>query len=244
MKPLIAVMGPHGSSLLYNSVGISTISLNEAYADSVTRAGGIPVIIPPLADREDLFRLVECCDGVLFPGGEDVDPRFYHQAPSAKLGRVNKEFDAAWIAVGQRAAERGMPILGICRGLQIMNVALGGSLYQDISEAVSKPFLHSQKQVRSYPMHPVSVEPDTLLHNLLGEDVIYTNTMHHQSVHQPGAGLTVTARTEDGVIEGLENDSGSILLVQWHPEELQDSVPCMQNLFRHLICKAEAFHKG
>ncbi len=237
MKPVIAVMGPHGQNLLYNSVSISTVSLNEVYANSVIRAGGIPFVIPPLTEKEDLFRLIDQCDGILLPGGEDVDPMFYHQSPSAKLGRINRTFDEAWIAVGRYAVEKGIPIMGICRGMQIMNVALGGSLYQDLSEVNPSHLLHGQHQDRSYPIHSVDVDKDSNLARILGQEQVYTNTMHHQSVHEVGKGLKVVAHTEDGIVEALEDERGTgmIQLVQWHPEELQDSVPCMRNLFKNLI---------
>lgn len=244
MKPIIGILGPHGLNQLYNNtVSVSTVSLNEVYAAGVVRAGGIPLVITPLEDDEDLYRLIDQCDGLLFPGGEDVDPRFYNQSPSAKLGRVNQTFDRAWVAAAKYAVERGMPIFGICRGMQIVNVALGGSLYQDMSEFPGTTILHGQKQVRSYPMHPVNVEETSDLYRLLGEKRVYTNTMHHQSVHEPGHGLKVVARADDGVVEALEDEKneGKITLVQWHPEELQDTVPCMRGLFRGLVERAEKY---
>ncbi len=243
MKPIIAVMGPHGQNLLYNSVSVSTVSLNEVYAQGIERAGGIPFVIPPLTEKEDLFRLLDRCDGILFPGGEDVDPRFYDQVPSSKLGRINRKFDAVWIDATHYAVEKGLPILGICRGLQLVNVALGGNLYQDMSDFPGNTILHSQKQDRSYPVHPINVEKDSNLAKLLKETRVYTNTMHHQSVNGVGKGLKVVASADDGVIEALEDEKseGKITLVQWHPEELQDSVPCMRSLFQNLVEQAAQY---
>lgn len=240
-KPLIAVMGAHKLSVLYNENPVPAAALNETYANAVTRAGGIPVILPPFAEDGDLFRVLELCSGLLLPGGEDVDPRFFGEDPSPKLGRVTGYYDRAWIAALKYAAEKGMPVLGICRGHQLANIAFGGSLYQDLSDCPGKTMLHGQHQDRTSTVHRVSLVPESHLARILGCTEVFTNTMHHQCVKDPGAGLSVSARTGDGVIEGLESADGSMIFVQWHPEELQDTVPCMQGLFKDLVKKAAAF---
>ena len=224
-KPLIAVMGAHKLSVLYNENPVPAAALNETYANAVTRAGGIPVILPPFADDADLFRIMELCGGLLLPGGEDVDPRYFGEDPSPKLGRITGYYDRAWIAALEYAAEQGMPVLGICRGHQLANAVFGGTLYQDLSEYPGKTLLHGQHHDRTSTVHKVSIVPESHLARILG---------------CTGAGLYVSARTGDGVIEGLETMDGSMIFVQWHPEELQDTVPCMQGLFTDLVKKAGA----
>ena len=131
-----------------------------------------------------------------------------------------------------------MPVLGICRGLQLVNVAFGGSLYQDLSYMNPDHMLHSQKQNRDQLIHQVSVDADSYLASVLGTGSVYTNTMHHQCVKTPGEGLKITARTADGIPEAMETADGQFILVQWHPEELQDSEPRMRGLFKDLVEKA------
>ncbi len=240
-KPLIAVMGAHKLSVLYNENPVPSAALNETYANAVTRAGGIPVILPPYADDADLFRVLSLCSGLLLPGGEDVDPRYFGEDPSPKLGRITGYYDRAWLAALKYAEEKKMPVLGICRGHQLANLGFGGTLYQDLSDYPGKTILHGQHQDRTYPVHKVSIVPESWLAQILGFTEVYTNTMHHQCVKDPGAGLIVSARTGDGVIEGLETADGSMIFVQWHPEELQDTVPCMRELFADLVKKAERF---
>ena len=237
-RPLIAVMGAHGISALNNgTIKVPYAGLNEAYSKAVLRAGGIPVVIPPM-DEEAMLRILDSCDGLLLPGGEDVDPAIYGEGRSEKLGRTTIEYDRAWKEAFLYARQKKMPVLGICRGLQLINAALGGTLYQDLSEIGTKTLVHGQKAERSCPTHTVSIDKDSHLAGILGGTSVETNSMHHQCVKVPGEGLAITAYAGDGVVEGMENADGKVILVQWHPEELQDSVPCMRGLFEDLIRKA------
>ena len=131
-----------------------------------------------------------------------------------------------------------MPVLGICRGLQLVNVAFGGSLYQDLSYMNPDHMLHSQKQNRDYLIHQVTIDADSHLASILGKEPVYTNTLHHQCVKEPGKGLKITAHTADGIPEAMETANGQFILVQWHPEELQNSEPRLRGLFKDLIEKA------
>ena len=238
-RPLIAVMGAHGVAVLNQTIKVPYAGLNEAYSNAVLRAGGIPVVVPPM-DEEALFRILDGCDGLLLPGGEDVDPSIYGEAPSEKLGRTTVQYDRAWKAAFLHARAKNMPVLGICRGHQLVNAALGGTLYQDLTEIGSETLVHGQKVERSCPTHTVSIAGESRLAGILGTETVQTNSMHHQCVKQPGNGLAVTARADDGVVEGMETADGQVILVQWHPEELQDSVPCMRSLFEDLVQKSAA----
>ncbi len=236
-KPIIGIPGAR----MVNTGGPVSVPVdytNHAYCAAVEKAGGLPLLLPVPQNPEDSKPLLALCDGLLFPGGLDVDPRFYKENPLPVLGAVDAAMDAFWIYVCHYARETRMPVLGICRGLQLINVALGGSLYQDLTMKLDKPLLHTQKQNRDYLMHQVTIRPDSRLASLLNATSIYTNTMHHQCVKNPGQGLSVTAWTEDNIPEALETADGSILLVQWHPEELLVNEPRMMALFTDLMERA------
>lgn len=239
-KPIIGVLGTQVEKPLVGQK-VTMDYVNENYNKSIVRAGGIPFLIPVMENMEDVDALLALCDGLLFPGGADVDPKFYGEDPHAALGPVYERWDECWLHSLTYAKEHKLPMFGICRGLQLVNIGLGGSLYQDVGECKFTCLRHSQKQNRDYPLHCLTIEEGTLFHKLIGKDTVYTNTFHHQVVKKVGEGLKVTARTSDGVIEAMENADGSILLVQFHPEELQDSVPETRNLFKHLVDRALEF---
>ena len=208
--------------------------VNRAYCAAVEKGGGIPVVLPVPVRIEDGLESLALCQGLLVPGGLDVDPRFYGEDPLPVLGTLDADMDRFWIAAVKFAKEKGLPVLGICRGLQLVNVALGGSLYQDISQKNKEHFLHTQRQNRDYLMHEVVIRGDSRLASLLGAETIFTNTMHHQCVKEPGQGLAVTAWTRDQIPEAMESADGQFILVQWHPEELLESEPRMLALFSDL----------
>ncbi len=236
-KPIIGILG---SVLKHkpSNVEISINYVNSAYYKAVEKNGGIPLIIPFLENKEDVLRLIENCDGLLFPGGEDVDTHLYGEEPHVSIGSMNIKLDEFWIYIEKIAEERNLPILGICRGLQLINVSRGGSLYQDLSELEPNHFLHVQKQERSYLMHKIKIDKESLLYSILGAEEIMTNTLHHQCVKQVGKNLRITAYSIDKIPEAMESNDGRIVLVQWHPEELTETEPRMNNLFKDLIQKS------
>lgn len=236
-KPVIGVLG----NSLNNTSGpvlIPATYANTAYCNAVVRNGGIPFIIPYLEDGEDLLKLMKLCDGILFPGGEDVDPHLYGEEPHASIGTINRKMDLFWIKAERFAEELGLPVLGICRGMQLINVARGGSLYQDLKELNPNHFLHTQKQNRDYLIHKVFIDPDSILAELFNINEILTNTLHHQCVENPGKDLHVTAYSADKIPEAMESKDRRIVLVQWHPEELVDSEPRMNLVFKNLVQEA------
>jgi putative glutamine amidotransferase len=238
-KPVIGIMG----SICRRPSIVGTVSsafVNEAYCKAIILNGGIPFIIPSMIKKEDLPCLLDMCDGLLFPGGDDVDPHIYGEEIHMLCGTVNRQEDELWIEGEHIAEEKGLPVLGICKGMQLVNVARGGSLYQDLSEFSSEHLLHFQQQSRDYLIHKVSIRQDSMLSKILDTDQIYTNTMHHQCVKRAAADLKVTAYTSDSIPEAMESIDGRILLVQWHPEELVNSEPRMNKLFGWLVDKATA----
>lgn len=238
-KPFIAVLGSHMTST-GGYVPVMTDYVNHAYCAAVEAAGGIPIMLPVPKEPEDMEPMLDFCQGLLIPGGFDVDPKFYHEDPMPQLGTLDAEMDRFWIYAADYALKKQIPVLGICRGLQLVNVAFGGTLYQDLSMMNPQHFLHTQKQNRDYLMHEVQIDEDSRLCELLGTTSIYTNTMHHQCVKEPGNGLRITARTRDGIPEALETADGQFILVQWHPEELTVSEPRMCALFQDLVKRASS----
>lgn len=237
-RPVIGILGMRTIDASGN-VPVMRDFTNAAYCAAVQRGGGIPLLIPATTGIDDVDRLLACCQGLLLPGGIDVDPRLYREDPLPVLGDVDLQTDRLWIAACTKALELGLPVLGICRGLQLANVALGGSLHQDLSLANPHHLLHAQKQGRDYPMHRIEIDAESRLAQILGTTSLFTNTLHHQCVKDAGRGLTVIARTSDGIPEALESPDGRIILVQWHPEELLDSEPRMLGLFADLVQRAQ-----
>jgi putative glutamine amidotransferase len=207
-------------------------AMREDYVRSVERAGAVPVVLPPV-DPADAAALLDRLDGVLLSGGVDVDPVLYGQAPHPKLGRVNRRRDDFELALTREALRRDVPILAICRGHQVLNVATGGTLVQDIPSTIEGSVEHDASGRRWRRSHRVQVATGTRLHEILGQDALSVNSFHHQSVERVGAGLVVSALCpEDQVVEGLEMPGRRfVVAVQWHPESFWDRPDSFQSLF-------------
>lgn len=191
--------------------------LNKAYSKSVLDAGGIPIIIP-LGVEADVEQILMIADGLLLSGGHDVHPFHFGAEPSPKLGQIHPERDAVELALTNMAITREMPIFGICRGIQLLNVALGGTLYQDIESEYKNTALlkHTQQAARGVATHYVTVEPN----DLIEEGLLAVNSFHHQAICKLGQNLSVVAKSSDGIIEAVAHDFHPFCLaVQWHPEE-------------------------
>lgn len=196
------------------------------YIESLARAGAgmcwVELSAPEQAVQDALT-----CDGLLLPGGGDMDPKFYGQARIPACGEPNLLRDAAEPLLLRAFLAADKPVLGICRGIQVMNAVLGGDLYQDI-----KPFEHLPHNGHWAKVHTVTVRRGTLLSRILGQDTVLVNSQHHQAVDQVAPGFTLAALSEDGIVEAIEKpDAGFCLGVQWHPEWLSDADPAMQGLF-------------
>ena len=202
-------------------------------------AGAVPFIIPVSSDLEKTKKLIDLCDGLLFPGGEDIDPSYYGENPHPNLGEIRPEVDEFLFHSLLYAQEQRKPALGICKGMQMMVVASGGSLYQDIySQREEETFLHCQSGRRTYGVHQVQIDKDSRLFQILETEQIATNSMHHQSVRTLGKGLHLSAHTEDGIVEAVESLDGRLIGVQWHPEEMVPESDAMKRLFKNLVQRA------
>ena len=196
------------------------------YIESLARAGaGMRWV--ELSDPEQAVQDALTCDGLLLPGGGDMDPKFYGQERIPACGEPNLLRDAAEPLLLRAFLAEDKPVLGICRGIQVMNAALGGDLYQDI-----KPFEHLPHNDHWAKVHTVTVRRGTLLSRILGQDTVLVNSQHHQAVDRVAPGFTLAALSEDGIVEAIEKpDARFCLGVQWHPEWLSDADPAMQGLF-------------
>ncbi len=251
-RPVIGVTGNYGET---------TCKLGEGYYKQIVRAGGTPLIIPPVADEETILATLDRIDALLLSGGADINPLYCGEEPVSKLGGINAERDLPELLITRLAANRQMPILGICRGIQTLSVALGGKVQQHIDT----PIKHSQDAERSEPTHSVTIEPDSTLYNIYGGSKFFTlhsscvpsvasdqrssalfpfyvNSFHHQAVSDPGAHFRVAARAKDGIIEAIESSEGKpILGVQWHPECMgEDQLP----LFEWIIGQARNYRQA
>ncbi|HQE99036.1 MAG TPA: gamma-glutamyl-gamma-aminobutyrate hydrolase family protein, partial [Anaerolineae bacterium] len=236
MRPIIGITGRKDTSA--RLVHSPMYSVGETYVHAVHQAGGAPVILPPMLAEADWTALLGRLEGLLLSGGEDLHPRQYGQPPEAWLGGVDETRDTSELGLIRAALEMRKPIFAICRGIQVLNVALGGTLYQDLAAQVPGALDHAFLMSRSLDqsIHPVTLEADSALVRILGGVTFAVNSAHHQSIQTPGAGLRVVGRAPDGVIEAVElADYPFCIGVQWHPEALVRSDPAMAALFAALV---------
>ena len=222
-------------------------TLAEGYYQSILKAGGVPFIIPCYDDTDALINTLDKLDGILLTGGADINPLFLGEEPIKELHGINPRRDRQELLLTRLAADRQIPILGICRGIQTMNAALGGPLYQDIhSQMEGTRIKHDQNLDRCYASHTVAIEKDTLLHRSFKTDTIAVNSFHHQAIKEPAPGFRVCARATDGVIEAMEStEYKSMLGVQWHPEcFILKGDECMMPLFQWLVQEATSFKEA
>ncbi len=242
MRPLIGVTTGSGPSRAGERA-----SIGAAYLEAIQVAGGVPVIMPPQLDRAGFKQLMAQVQGLVLTGGGDVDPARYGEPRHEKTDAVSEERDQLEVGAVEIALETGLPVLAICRGMQVLNVALGGSLHQDIPSELATGINHAQTSgdaphERSDATHGVTVEEGSLLAEVLGASALDVNSMHHQSVNRIGRGLRPVAWAADGVVEGLDlEDRGRfVVAVQWHPEELVTRHEHARRLFEAVVREAAA----
>ena len=217
--------------------------VNGAYVRSVVAAGGVPLVLSPLIGAAHAARALDAADGLLLTGGEDVDPAWYGAPHSPHCYTPNRERDLFELALFAAARQRGLPILGICRGIQLVNVAMGGTLFQDLPAERPGAVNHYPAAERTARSHGVRLEPGSRAAAALGRTQVTVNSFHHQAVRDLAPGLVASGWTDDGVIEAAETPEGEswLLAVQWHPEEMHaDTQAPERGLFRALVERAAA----
>ncbi len=214
--------------------------LKAAYAEAVLRAGGLPLILPYAEDRGCIEAWLDRVSGVLITGGAfDIAPEHYGETPREGLGRLNIPRTNFELAFARAALLRRMPILGVCGGMQLLNVVLGGTLVQDIARELPTAKVHQQQHDRAQPQHPVEVRDGSVLAECVGRGQLMVNSTHHQSVKTVGKGLVAVAAAPDGVIEAVESKEHPFVLgVQWHPEVMLDTVPVNLGIYKALVARA------
>jgi putative glutamine amidotransferase len=204
----------------------SKVRLSLNYVRSLESAGLTPLIVPPLADPARAAEIIDAAGGLLLTGGEDVDPKLYGAAPHPKLGEINAIRDATELSLFSAARARHLPVLAICRGIQLVNVACGGTLYQDLPSERPSSVRHDQPNDRAARTHDVTITAGSRLAAATGAVEMAVNSYHHQAAFRVGTGLRVTSTASDGVIEGIEAEDPAwwLVSVQWHPEDLTTDV--------------------
>lgn len=236
-KPLIGVSS-------FADPGLTSVNLT--YIKAVEKAGGVPVIIPVTNDKALLDQYLNLVDGVIMTGGEDIGPlKYFSEEPNQHLGGIAPERDDFDVMLIRSAVAKGLPLLGICRGEQLLNVAFGGTLYQDIPSQVPNAIKHNQSGVapRDYQFHSIKIEKGSVLEKVLGCDSTAVNSYHHQAVKDAAPGFKITARAKDGIVEGIEKEGNEYVYgVQFHPEGLiQTGNDFFLPIFKHLIEGAQKY---
>ena len=232
-KPLIALPAAH----IAHKGRVPDYEINEMYIKAVLAAGGLPVLIPSNIAEADWPQLVDSFDGFLFSGGGDIDPTHYGGKVAANSYGFSEERDRFELGLVPLILKSDKPLLGICRGAQVLNVALGGTLVGDIGTELPEAAKHDwfPSYARDRRVHQVNVLPETQLYSLLGQKLVLTNSLHHQAIKQLGQGLVLGATSDDGVVEAVEMPGKRFVVgVQWHPEHLQDDA-AMRALFQGLV---------
>lgn len=220
-------------------LGRKRVAVGDDYVRAIVAAGGTPVILPVVAEPPCIEQMVHSIDALLLSGGYDVAPSFFGKEPLPGLEVTCPLRDRFEIALLQQAVKRKIPVFGICRGLQLINVALGGTLHQDIPSLLPGAVQHYQKSAPDEVSHTVKIKSKTLLEAILGKNELLTNTLHHQAIDKLAPGLIASAHTTDGLVEAFEWKKELFLIaVQWHPELLLTTYPIMQKLFDAFVSAA------
>ena len=217
--------------------------LRASYVKSVRNAGGIPILVPinPLANTEEYASLV---DGYLIPGGIDVTPLLYGEQPHPNVKLTFREIDLGEFAIIRALIRQGKPLLGICRGHHVLNVCLGGTLWQDLPTQTANKICHYQDlSNRTESTHSISIQKDSCLYEILNKETILVNSFHHQAIKTLGQGLRVVAEAPDGTIEAVESEDGRIMGIQWHPEEQAEIDQDSAKLFSAFVMRCQQARK-
>lgn len=210
--------------------------VNYDYVEALTLAGAVPILLPVIADQKTIEAQCALLDGLVLTGGPDVNPLLYGEEPSDKLECIYPERDEFELYLIKKAVKKLIPILGICRGMQLINVAFGGSLYQDVSHYSKTELQHRQQAKQHVPSHTIDIIPTSKLYQLLDSKQVITNSLHHQAVKKIAPGFIASASARDGLIEGIEKKGKDFIVgVQWHPEKMIKSQTGMQRFFNHFV---------
>ncbi|WP_400246894.1 gamma-glutamyl-gamma-aminobutyrate hydrolase family protein [Niallia sp. JL1B1071] len=235
-KPIIGITGAY----IFKNKFMEGTYVHHDYQKSIAANGGLPIILP-FVEENLAVEMVDLCDAVILSGGEDIDPITFGEDPHQKIGDTILLRDKVELNVIKRAMETNKPILAICRGIQILNVALGGTLIQDIPSQVKDSIKHTQSVNRSWDTHFITIKEDSQLASIMGETKTRVNSLHHQAIDILAKDLEVVATSKDGIIEAVEHKSyrNFMLGVQWHPESMASTNEKMNQIFAEFIKSAK-----
>lgn len=235
MKPIIGLTCQKD-----NLTNRSINRINYPYIKSVIAAGGLPIIIPTLEDTKDISRYLDILDGVIFTGGGDISAHYFNEEPIREVDEVCQDRDMTEIALFHEAYKKGKPIFGICRGLQLINIALGGSIYQDIYSQLPNVLGHTCANNIQDGYHSINIQKDSIMYEIFKKEKLVVNSQHHQSIKSLGKDLRVTAEAKDGIIEAIESTNENFILgVQFHPEAMAMKYEDFLKPFKYFVdrCK-------
>ena len=237
-----AIIGISSSIIVDNSgsfAGYKRAYVNKDYVDAVIRAGGVPLIIPFSTDKEVIISQAQLIDGLILSGGHDISPYNYGQEPSQKIGETFPERDTYEMILLEESKKRDIPILGICRGFQLINVAAGGTLYQDLSLIPGNILKHDQVSNPTLKTHKVEIKENSVISSIFGKETM-VNSFHHQVIDKVANDFIVVAKASDGVVEAIEHKTYKFLVaVQWHPEMLAVNCEKARVLFSKFVEEAK-----
>ena len=237
-KPIIGISSSVIVDESGNFAGYKRAYVNKDYVDAVVRAGGVPLIIPFTTDKEVIIAQAQLIDGLILSGGHDVNPYNYGQEPSQKLGETFPERDTYEMILLEESKKRNIPILGICRGSQLINVAAGGTLYQDLSLIAGNILKHNQVAKPTLKTHMIKIEENSVIAIIFGKETM-VNSFHHQAIDKVADDFRVVARASDGVVEAIEHKTYKFLVaVQWHQEMLAVECEKARELFAKFVEEA------
>ncbi len=232
--PLIGVTSARIMNEGSFNTGMPKSMVNSDYTDAITKVNGLPIIIPPVCNDMEIERYAEMCDGLLVSGGKDVAPLLYGCMSDKNCGAFDYDVDESHIKLIKAVLKYNKPIFGICRGLQLINVALGGTLHQDIGTNVPNCGGHTFGFFRYDVVHKVDMNQNTLIGKIFKKDVINVNSIHHQAIKDLGNGIEIAGVAPDGIIEAISSEEHNMIAVQWHPEMLlnkNDDMKCLFEVF-------------
>ena len=238
-KPIIGISSSIIVDDLGSFAGYKRAYVNKDYVDAVVRAGGVPLIIPFTTNKEVIISQAQLIDGLILSGGHDINPYNYGQEPSQKIGEIFPERDIYEMILLEESKKRDIPILGICRGFQLINVAAGGTLYQDLSLIPGNILKHNQVSNPTLKTHKIEIKKNSFISSIFGKETM-VNSFHHQAIDKVADDFIVVARASDGVVEAIEHKTYKFLVaVQWHPEMLAVNCEKARVLFSKFVEEAK-----
>lgn len=235
MKPIIGL-----TCSIDNKVSRRFNTVNYTYINAIIKAGGVPVIIPILEEPSEIDKYINMIDGLILTGGEDVSSLVFGENPVREVTQTCYERDDMEFALFNEAYDKGIPMVGICRGLQLANIALGGDIYQDIYSQVPDVLGHVSSYRVEYGHHLIDIKEDSILYDILGKETVAVNSLHHQSIRKLGKNLKISAKAQDGIVEAMESTNDKFFLgFQFHPEAMIEKNKEFLKIFERFIeeCK-------